>query len=174
MLGLTRKTDYALVALSYLARGWHAGDGARSAREIAERFNLPLPLLMNILKVLSAAGILRSRRGASGGYELAKAPDQTTVLEVVAAMEGPVRFAACCSQCADLAAPESADDCPIEIRCPIREPIRRLHHRITRFLHAVTLVDLLDSDPELFACRSPGESRDETYVPSGRSTPTWP
>src|SRR3954471_19409552 len=68
MLRLSKKADYALISLGYLAE--HA-DQVVSAREIAERCQLPLPLLMNILKVLHQREILRSTRGASGGYRLA-------------------------------------------------------------------------------------------------------
>src|SRR6187551_3771583 len=64
MLRLSKKADYALISLGYLAE--HAGQVV-SAREIAERCGLPLPLLMNILKVLHQRGILRSTRG---GYRL--------------------------------------------------------------------------------------------------------
>src|SRR5215203_5690108 len=68
MLRLNKKADYALISLGYLAE--HAGHVV-SAREIAERCQLPLPLLMNILKVLHGRGILKSSRGASGGYRVA-------------------------------------------------------------------------------------------------------
>src|SRR6185503_12912991 len=68
MLRLSKKADYALISLGYLAE--HP-DEVVSAREIAGRCGLPLPLLMNILKVLHQHGMLRSTRGASGGYRLA-------------------------------------------------------------------------------------------------------
>src|SRR2546421_10718757 len=64
MLRLSKKADYALISLAYLAE--HRGHVV-PAREVAERCQLPLPLLMNILKVLHQRGILRSVRGASGG-----------------------------------------------------------------------------------------------------------
>src|SRR5438876_8517391 len=67
MLRLSKKADYALISLAYLAE--HRGHVV-PAREIAERCQLPLPLLMNILKVLHQRGILRSVRGASGGYSI--------------------------------------------------------------------------------------------------------
>ena len=63
MLRLSKKADYALISLGYLAEHFAH---VVSAREIAERCRLPLPLLMNILKVLHQRGILRSTRGASG------------------------------------------------------------------------------------------------------------
>src|SRR3954451_23634701 len=68
MLRLSKKADYALISLAYLVE--HEGQVV-PAREIAQRCQLPLPLLMNILKVLHQHGILRSVRGASGGYQIA-------------------------------------------------------------------------------------------------------
>ena len=173
MLSLTRKTDYALVGLTYLAQRGRAQAGPISAREIADRFELPQPLLMNILKELSGAGLLRSTRGANGGYELADDPASITLLRVVSAMEGPVRFAACCSDCSGLAHPEPAavdaaaeESCPIESNCMIRTPIRRLHHKLTRFLHEVTLADLLEDDADVLSCHA---SDQPLPVAAGRS-----
>jgi len=142
MLSLTRKSDYALVALSLLAKRWHAGDGPISAREVAERFGLPKPLLMNVFKELAQARILDSTRGVAGGYALAAHPAQLTVLEVVTALEGPPRLATC----ADGLPIVGQAGCPIESGCPIREPIRRIHVRLLRLLGAMTLQELLDDE----------------------------
>src|SRR5688500_18092438 len=68
MLSLNRKTDYALVALADMAdrpQEW------ASARDIAERSDVPPALLMNVLKTLHGGGILRSTRGVRGGYRIA-------------------------------------------------------------------------------------------------------
>jgi Rrf2 family protein len=140
MLCLTRKTDYALVALAYLGQLREEPVPATCAREIADRFGLPVPQMMNIMKVLARARLVRSMRGPTGGYELAVEPDRISLLEVVTAMEGPMRF----TRCAD-ALPVMGQGCEIECDCPIREPIRRLHNRLNRFLEDVTLADLLDS-----------------------------
>lgn len=137
MLSLTRKTDYALVALSYLT-GRHAESAAPvSAKQIAQTFGLPLPLLMNILKELVRAKVLVSTRGIHGGYELATEPGRISLLEIVTAMEGPVRL----SQCAD-GLPIVGQGCNLSEDCPIQGPIRSLHRRINRFLEEVTLKDL--------------------------------
>ena len=144
MLSLTRKTDHALVALAYLGQRRDEPVPAASAREIAERFGLPLPQMMNILKVLARARLVRSMRGPAGGYELAVDPDRISLLEVVTAMEGPMRFARCV-----VALPVVGQGCEIECDCPVREPIRRLHNRLNRFLEGVTLADLLDAQVDV-------------------------
>lgn len=139
MLALTRKTDYALIALSYLADRHGRGSEPVSAKQIAEAFGLPLPLLMNILKELVQAKVLTSTRGVQGGYGLAVDPQRLTLLEVVTAMEGPIRL----SQCAD-GLPVVGQGCQLSDGCPIRGSIRALHRRINRFLSDVTLRDLRD------------------------------
>ena len=140
MLSLTRKIDYALVALAFLGQRHDQGGGASSARQIADQFGLPLPMLMNLLKDLTHANIVVSTRGAHGGYALASAADRITLLDVITAIEGPVRLV----QCADRPADERSG-CPLSQRCPIRDPIRRLHERITGFFGQVTLADLIES-----------------------------
>ncbi|NBC10531.1 MAG: Rrf2 family transcriptional regulator [Planctomycetes bacterium] len=140
MLSLTRKTDYALVALALLGRRRAAGEGPVSARLVAEEFGLPQPLLMNILKELAQAKIVTSTRGATGGYTLANEPDQITVLEVVTAIEGPVRLAQCCD-----GLPIAGQGCAVDAaHCPAKGAVRKLHQQIIRFFEEMTLQDLLD------------------------------
>jgi len=140
MLSLTRKTDYALVALALLGRRRAADEGPVSARLVAEEFGLPQPLLMNILKELAQAKIVTSTRGATGGYTLANEPDQITVLEVVTAIEGPVRLAQCCD-----GLPIAGQGCAVDAtHCPAKGAVRKLHQQIIRFFEEMTLQDLLD------------------------------
>lgn len=153
MLSLTRKTDYALVALSYLAKRWQQGEGAVSARQIAKCFGLPQPLLMNILKSLAQADLLRSTRGVQGGYELSCSPAEISVMEVVCAIEGPAQLTACSN-----GLPIVGQGCEIAEDCPIREPIRQLHCRINRLLEQMTLEQMIEEDTE-DAASSPEEKQ---------------
>lgn len=139
MLHLTRKTDYALVALSYLAQ---QGDGRAgvSARKIADQFGMPLPLLMNILKELAHAKIVGSTRGVHGGYALALPPERVSLLEVIEALEGPVKFTDCSE-----GLPILGQGCAIQDCCGIRSPMKRLNQRIKSFFAEVTLADLMES-----------------------------
>ncbi|MCE9589942.1 MAG: Rrf2 family transcriptional regulator [Planctomycetes bacterium] len=147
MLHLTRKTDYALVALSYLAQQRQAGQtGAPdevSARKIADHFGMPLPLLMNILKELAQAKIIGSTRGSHGGYRLIVAPEAVSLLEVIEAMEGPVKFTECSE-----GLPILGQGCAMQECCTIRGPVRKLNQRIRGFLSEVTLADLAESKEE--------------------------
>ena len=145
-VAFTRKTDYALIALASLAqedRGSNASAGALSARAIAERYSVPLPILMNVLKDLVGAEIVRSTRGVRGGYALARPSRSITVHDVVAAIEGQPALAMCC----DDGEAEPCQECGVEIRCPVTHSVRRLNERINLFLRQVTLADLLDGNP---------------------------
>ena len=83
----TAKADYAVRAAVELAA---SQDGPVSAERIAEAQSIPVNFLENILLDLRRAGIVESRRGAAGGYLLAKPADEIVVADVVRAVEGPL------------------------------------------------------------------------------------
>jgi Rrf2 family protein len=86
---LSRACGYALHALTYLAR--HQGGGPVASHTIAEAEGLPGRFLLKSLTLLVAAGVLRSELGLGGGFRLARPARSITLLEVVEAVEGPVR-----------------------------------------------------------------------------------
>ncbi|MFQ5589794.1 MAG: RrF2 family transcriptional regulator [Phycisphaerae bacterium] len=135
MLSITRKTDYALVALADLAR---RGPALASARDLASRLQVPLPALTNILNRLTHRGLVCSVRGANGGYRLARHPDQITLGELIEAVEGPVRLTRCCSDRATM----DATQCEREAACDLRAPLHKVHESFRTFLSQVTLRDL--------------------------------
>ena len=87
---VTAKVDYAVRAALVLARAWHAGTGAVKGEQIGTEQHIPVKYLENILSELRQGGIVRSQRGAEGGYWLAKAPDQVTIADIIRAVEGPL------------------------------------------------------------------------------------
>lgn len=135
MLSLTRKTDYALVALAALAEQAATGQQI-SAREIAERYGAPLPLMMSVLKRLHRAGLVQSIRGAKGGYILRAEPRNLPLTRVIDAIEGPMRVAACCEN-------GTAGSLLCQVSCPITGSIQWLNEQVRRFLSQFTLADLM-------------------------------
>ena len=135
MLSLTRKTDYALVALADLAR---RESGVSSARDLARRLQVPLPALTNILNGLTHSGLVRSVRGVNGGYRLAKRPGEITLGELIEAVEGPIKLTRCCSDAIDV----DSQRCDLEDSCDLRGPLHRVQASFKRFLSQVTLLDL--------------------------------
>jgi Rrf2 family protein len=84
---VSAKSDYAVRALLELAQ---AGEGPVKGERLAQTQDIPLKFLENILIDLRHAGIVRSQRGAEGGYWLARAPDRIYVGEVIRAVDGPL------------------------------------------------------------------------------------
>ncbi len=138
---LTRKTDYALVALATLARETGEDSEPQSARQIAERCDLPLPLLMNALKELHRANIICSRRGVGGGYYLCREPGDISLKQVIEALEGPINITLCSE-----AQSEDNQICRIVSLCQISTPMRKLNWLLVEFLAGVTLKHLVEDE----------------------------
>jgi len=129
MIKLSKKTDYALVALSHL----QVQRRPISAKEIADTYNLSLSMLANVLKSLSSAGLVASTRGSSGGYQLGRAPKLITLGEVVDLFDGQKSLSDCTS---------NETHCAAEGHCPAHSPMVMIHQRIKDFMHSISLADL--------------------------------
>lgn len=90
---LSNLADYAVVTMSAAAR--HCGGGRTSAGELAAETGLPVPTVQKLVSKLSAAGLLRSVRGAGGGLQLARPAAAITLADIVEAVEGPIALAVC-------------------------------------------------------------------------------
>jgi len=143
MLAMTKKTGYGLIAMTHLAGLGPAG--LASAREIAEEYNIPLSRLMNILKELAAGRYVRSVRGAYGGYQIARRPEDVNFVELMETLEGPMKLAECVL--GDLE-DDARSKCKLMPRCPIADPVHRVHRKIRDFLSDLTLADVLQPSAE--------------------------
>jgi len=114
------------------------GDNLSTAREIADHYRIPLPILMNILKTLSRHGVVTSVRGARGGYRLGMAPEQISLFMIVQAMEGPVNLFVCANESAH----GLARGCEMSGWCPISASARVVSQRLEDFLKNVTLAEI--------------------------------
>jgi Rrf2 family protein len=85
---VSAKTDYALRAAVELAAS--GGGGPVKGEKLATSQSIPLRFLENILLQLRHAGIVESRRGADGGYKLARPPEEITLADVIRAIDGPL------------------------------------------------------------------------------------
>lgn len=93
---LTAKSEYGLLAMIDLACRF--GEGPTSARDIAERRDIPARFLEQLFVALRRAGLVSAVRGAKGGFVLTRDPAEMTVLEVVEALEGPLTSNVCDSE----------------------------------------------------------------------------
>ncbi len=135
MLRLTKRADYGLIAIHFIAA--HDEEGAVSAKRIAEEFHIPPERLAKILQRLAKKGLIASHNGPKGGYVLARPADRITVGQVVRALEGPIRIVSCMVD---------EESCPQFPRCSVRTPIQRIQASISQALDAMTLAEL-GADP---------------------------
>lgn len=136
MLKLTKKADYGLIALRHLSRQ----QGTASAKDIADLYRIPLPLLSKVLQTLVRNGMLSSEQGAAGGYRLAKDPHEINALEVIRSIDGPIILTHCFTE------HNPKTDCDQSAGCPVREPLRKVHEGILRLLSSITVADLSSDD----------------------------
>ncbi len=138
MLKLTKKADYGLIALKHLAMRNPAETA--SAKDIADAYGIPLPLLSKILQKLAKSGFLRSEQGTNGGYRLARDPREMTALEVIRSIDGPIILTSCFTE---------HGECHHSGRCSVREPLRKVHDGILRLLNNITIRDIASEDMEV-------------------------
>jgi len=136
MLRLSKKADYALIAMKHLALN---GDGSSSAREIAGLYDIPIELLAKILQRLVRRGLLVSQQGTRGGYQLARVPLLISVADVIQAIDGPVTVTACTS--------DEGHSCDQFAKCNVRDPLWRVRERIVNALGECTIAELAADQP---------------------------
>ena len=135
MLRLTKKADYGLMALKYLAEQADLRPNAQSAKDIAEAYHIPPQLLAKILQTLAKAGILVSHAGTNGGYALAKAAKDISAFEVIRAIDGPLFITSCIT---------IHGNCDLAGHCTIKEPLRKVSDSIKDLLSGITIADLIE------------------------------
>lgn len=140
-MNISMKSRYAVRALTELARVEQSQPG-KPVRlgEIAERRDIPLQFLEQVFAALRRGGIVRSRRGAAGGYVLARPADDVTVLDVVAALDGIPSPAEC-----------TQGRCHRIDRCGASSVWIEAQHALEDVLSAHTIGDLLRREEALHA-----------------------
>jgi len=132
MLRLSKKSDYALIAMKHLATRSDGGTSS-SAREISEAYDIPLELLAKVLQRLVRSRLLASVQGTRGGYRLARQASMISVADVIQAVDGPVTVTAC-----------STDDhnCDQYSKCSVRDPLWKIKNRILDALNTVSVAEM--------------------------------
>jgi len=135
MLRLSKKADYALMAMKHLAAD--APHGTASAREIAERYDIPLELLAKVLQQLTRRGLLLSQMGIHGGYHLARPTTTISVADIIEAIDGPLAITAC---------GPTDERCEQFSKCNVRDPLWRVKDRIVAVLQTFSLSEMARGD----------------------------
>ena len=142
MLRFTKRADYGLMAIHYIAV--NDGFGAVSAKRIAEEFTIPPELMAKILQRLAKQRLIVSTNGPKGGYALARRPTEITVGQVIRALEGPINIVSCLED----------SDCPQMQKCSLRRPVQKIQAAISQVLDTMSLAELTSADvPELLSIK---------------------
>jgi Rrf2 family protein len=144
MLKLTKKADYGLIAMRHLTA---ARPRSASAKEMADRYGLPAPVLAKILQSLARGGFLVSEHGSNGGYRLSRPPEEITAFDIVRTIDGPIFLTSCFTE---------NGDCEHHKKCSIRDPLRRIHEGIIALLTTMTMADLATDAEAANAVAPPG------------------
>jgi FeS assembly SUF system regulator len=132
MVRLGKLTDYGLVLMTCMGRS--EGQAFRTARDLAAESKLPLSTVSKLLKELLQSGLLVSHRGTKGGYVLARNAHQISVVDIIAAIEGPMALTECSTE---------ISLCAIEPCCPIKNNQRIINQAVRGVLEKITLSDLI-------------------------------
>ena len=132
---LTRKGKYGLKAMLTLAR--EHGRGPILIGDLAEHDAIPKKFLETILLMLKHRGLVQSRKGPNGGYQLGRPPASISVGDVVRAVDGPLALVSCVSQTAY--AP--CEECVTEHDCAVRRIFQQVRDETARILDGTTLAD---------------------------------
>ena len=135
MLRLSKKADYALIAMKHLAQ--KAGRPSTSARDIAEQYDIPIELMAKVLQRLVRTGLLVSTQGTRGGYALSRASSSISVADVIQAIDGPFTVTACSTE---------NSDCEQYSKCSIRDPLWQIKERIVAALGTVTIAEMANDN----------------------------
>src|SRR6187399_494802 len=131
MLRLSKKADYALMAMKHLAGKTTVP--STSAREIAEQYDIPIELMAKVLQRLVRSGLLVSTQGTRGGYTLRRPSASISVADVIQAIDGPFSVTACST---------GNSGCDQYSKCSVRDPLWQIRERIAAALATVSVAEL--------------------------------
>ncbi|WP_106478645.1 SUF system Fe-S cluster assembly regulator [Phytohalomonas tamaricis] len=155
MLKLSKLSDYAAVVMAQIAR--HPNE-SHAAAELADDVGLPRPTVSKTLKMLLRAGLLQSRRGVQGGYQLSRPASQITVSDIIAAIDGPVAMTECS---------HATGDCDLAATCGVADNWQRVSIAIRQLLDSVTLAHLAQTTPIKLPMQLPIQSVSLVNVAEG-------
>jgi len=135
MFQLSKKVEYGLIAIRHMATG---GRGRiYTAKEIAEKYQIPYELLSKIMQKLAKKGFIASYQGVHGGYTLTRDPSTVTVSSLIQTIEGKpaVKIVQCEA--------EIPENCIIHNQCTIKDPLVKLQSSINQIFDQMTVMQLI-------------------------------
>lgn len=133
MIRISKKVEYALIALKFISR---SDNKLVTAREISDTNNIPYDLLSKILQKLKNENILASNQGTNGGYFMNKRPDEIPLFSLMTAIDGDTAIAECLHESAD-------KDCYLSDTCSIKSPVSQLQKEVEELFKKKTISDFV-------------------------------
>jgi len=130
MLKLTRKVEYALIALRHMQN--EEPDAISNTKEIAELYDIPLELLAKTLQLMARGGIINAVQGPRGGYKIEAKLDKINMIEFFEKMEGPLGLMDCYFD----------SDCTLLSACNIRSPIQKINDNMRRMFENMSVGEI--------------------------------
>ena len=153
---LTRGTDYGILGILYLAM--QPREQVTMLREVAEHQDVPESYLAKIFQDLTKNGLVRSHRGARGGFSLARPALQISLRQIIEALEGPIAL----NLCLDI-----REGCPRTETCAVAHVLRRAQQDLLQTLESTSLEELARATKVLEQGRL--ASDEQTLVETTRS-----
>jgi len=132
MMRLSKKVEYALIALEYMSEKKYGE--LTTARELADKFTISLELMMKILQSLVRNSLIVSVQGVRGGYYLEKATSDISMSSVIAAIDGPFRLVECMHK-------SGPSKCGRDKYCHIRKPLENIQAKLEDLFNEISLKD---------------------------------
>jgi Rrf2 family protein len=137
MRTISKRTQYGLKAM--LALGSRFGQGPTLIATLSKEENIPVKFLELILLDLKSSGLLESKKGPRGGYQLSRNPSTISVGSLIRTMEGPLAPLPCASETAY----RPCEECPDVDTCGVRIVMRQVRDAVADVLDRTTLADLI-------------------------------
>lgn len=135
MLRLSKKSEYALMAIKYIAL--QQAKNCVTAREIAINYNIPFELVSKVLQQLAKYNVVNSVQGAKGGYRLSKLPSDISIIEILSAVEPDYQITNC------MKLNSSEEDCEHFNCCRIRDPLIKIQNEIDKLFKNMTVTEFI-------------------------------
>lgn len=137
MLKLSKRIDYGLIAMSYIALTHDTA--AVNTKRIADEYHIPVELLAKVLQRLAKQGLIVSQNGPKGGYALSRPATEITVSQIIEAIEGPVMLTTCS------VSNQGEGVCDQWGSCNVRSPLHKIQDGIRKLLQSMTLAEMSQS-----------------------------
>ena len=134
MLKLSKKTEYAIIALMAMTNG--KNDKLYTSKELSQRYNIPPEIMGKVMQSLAKNDLIISHQGVKGGYQLSGDLSDINIISVITAVEGPLKVVDCVA----------VDDCECNqlSSCNIKGPMEMIQSELYDFLGNISLKSLKD------------------------------